>query len=127
MSARFLTIQNVAHAAVFLVCANDNPPSEDTPKDAVLMNYGIVNARARLRPPYNEQDGYPGYCLGMSPIVVLLSFIAENAQKSAKDQLIAIANNIKDSYRRQREYPALLAVEPEQGDLMRAAMTPGAP
>ncbi|KAJ3533454.1 hypothetical protein NM688_g7280 [Phlebia brevispora] len=122
-----LTLNHVAHAAMFLMCADDNPPDADTPKDAVIMNYGLVNARHRLRAPYNEKDAYPGYCLGASPIWVDVSLIAENAHRSKKEQLFLVANHLKKQYQKQKEYPSLLSINPEQMDLVVGEMVSGPP
>ncbi|KAJ3520564.1 hypothetical protein NM688_g9144 [Phlebia brevispora] len=122
-----LTLNHVAHAAMFLMTSEDNPPDADTPKDAVVMNYGLVNARNHLRAPYNQKDAYPGYCLGASAIWVDVSLIAENAHKSKKEQLITIAKHLKKQYQTQKEYPSLLAIEPEQMDLMVGQLASGPP
>ncbi|KAJ3556854.1 hypothetical protein NM688_g1794 [Phlebia brevispora] len=122
-----LTLNHVAHAAMFLMIADDNPPDADTPKDAVIMNYGLVNARNRLQAPYNQKDAYPGYCLGASAIWVDVSMITENAHKSKKEQLLTIAKHLKKQYQAQKEYPSLLSIEPEQMDLMVGALASGPP
>ena len=112
---------------MFLVTAADNPPTDETPDDAVIMNYGLVNARCRLRAPYNKKDAYPGYCLGASPIWVECSFIAENSHKSKREQLLAVAACLKEQYLEQKKYPSLLSIEPEQMDLMVGQMLSGPP
>ena len=112
---------------MFLLTANDNPPNEETPEDAVIMNYGLVNTRCRPKAPYNGKDAYPGYCLGASPIWVDVSLIAKNWHKSKRVQLVAVAACLKDQYQAQREYPSLLSIEPEQMDLMVGAMLSGPP
>lgn len=112
---------------MFLVTANDNPPTDETPEDAVIMNYGLVNARCRLRAPYNKKDAYPGYCLGASPIWVECSFIAKNSHRNKKEQLLAVAACLKEQYLEQKKYPSLLSIEPEQMDLMVGQMLSGPP
>ncbi|KAJ6620413.1 hypothetical protein B0H10DRAFT_1076725 [Mycena sp. CBHHK59/15] len=112
------TVNQVVHAALMMVCAFDNPPSPDTPSDAPFVGYGLVNCRHRLQPEYSGRDGYPGYCLGASPIVVPLSILTAASDVGEKAQLIQMATAVKAEYLRQKAYPSLLAVIGQEVDLI---------
>jgi hypothetical protein len=116
---------SIAHAAVALVCAYDNPPTVETAKDATFVFYGLVDCRGRLAVPYSSKEGYPGYCLGMSAIQIPVS-VAET-KGGHKEKLLAAAEFLKQEYAKQKAYPSLLAIEPQQVDLMLADVRSGAP
>lgn len=99
-----------------MVCAVDNPPSASTPSDAAFVFYGVVDCRSRLSPAYSGKNGYPGYCLGMTPLVVPLSVLTSAAQESEKAQLLHLASAVKPEYMKQKAYPSLLAVMGQEMD-----------
>jgi len=133
-SSRFLqftrssgfTVTQIVHAALMMVCAFDNPPSASTPSDAAFVSYGLVDCRSHLSPAYSGKNGYPGYCLGMSPIVVPLSVLAFG-DGSEKTQLLRLAEAVKSEYVKQKAYSSLLAVVGEQTDLLVAGARAGGP
>jgi hypothetical protein len=91
------------------------------------MCYGIMDARHRLRPPYNQPRGYPGYCLSMSPMGVPLSLITSNTQRTDKDILLLIAAKLKERYTAQKVMPSFLAVIAQQVELMVQSLLSGPP
>jgi hypothetical protein len=124
---------HLAHAGVTLVAAFDNPPNESTPADAAFVYFGLVDARKRLAAPYNTRHGYPGFSLAMSPVQVPLRLCPSSpasslSTKEIQDYLIKVAGVIKDEYMKQKAYPSLLAVNPQQGDMMLTSLRdPAAP
>ncbi|TFK50405.1 hypothetical protein OE88DRAFT_1712963 [Heliocybe sulcata] len=121
------TITQVAHGAVCLVCASDNPPNESTPDDASFVFYGLVDSRARLAAPWSSREGYPGYCLGMSAIVVPVKLVQSSAAEGEKAQLLKLADAVKQEYAKQKSYPSLLAIEAQEVEMMLAGLRSGAP
>ncbi|KAF8583566.1 hypothetical protein K439DRAFT_1653435 [Ramaria rubella] len=124
------TLNHIVHAAVSLVAALDNPRSESTPDDAAFVYYRLVDGRKSLESPYCTRDGYPGYCLGMSAILVPLSLCPRKSSLSAtetRECLLKLAEVVKAGYSRQKAYPSLLAVGTQQVDLMLAGVRAGDP
>ncbi|KAF8501357.1 hypothetical protein JB92DRAFT_3084380 [Gautieria morchelliformis] len=124
---RGFTMNQIAHAALTLVAACDNPPQESTPADAAIVYYGLVDARMRLAAPYNTRDGYPGFCLATSPIQVPLRLCPSSppsslSTKEIQSYLIKVASVLKDEYLKQKAYPSLLAINREQAEMMLASL-----
>ena len=107
----------LAQAAILMLTVQDNPPTADTPHDAVITNYLIVNCRDRLRAPYNAQHAYPGYCLGFSPLTAPLSFVSQNDCKDGADIIVLVANFLRERYSTLRQMPSLLAVTAQHLEL----------
>ncbi|KAF8515738.1 hypothetical protein JB92DRAFT_3142760 [Gautieria morchelliformis] len=130
-SARELgfTLNHIAHAALTLVAAFDNPAQESTPADAAFVYYGLVDTRSRLVAPYNSRDAYPGYCLGMSVIQVPLRLCPSSSisKDETRGYLVKVANIVKDQYLKQKAYPSLLAIDGQQVEMMLAGPRSGAP
>lgn len=110
-----------------MVCALDNPPSASTPSDAAFVFYGLADCRSRLSAEYSGKNGYPGYCLGMSPIVVPLSLFTSAAPDGERAQLLQLTSAVKSEYVKQKNYPALLAVIGQEVDMMLAPLRAGGP
>lgn len=119
----------IAHAAIALVCFHDNPPSSSTPEDATFVFYGLVDCRDRLNSEYSGKgsSAYTGYCLGMSAIQLPVSVISSSALEGEKAQLLKAAEVIKQEYARQKAYPALLAIEAQQVEMMLSGLRAGGP
>lgn len=109
-----------------MVCAFDNPPSSSTP-DAVFVSHGLADCRSRLARGYSGENGYPGYCLGVSPIVVPVSVLTSAAHKSEKMQFLELASAVKAEYVKQKAYPSLLAVVGQEMDMVLAGVKAGRP
>ncbi|KAJ7743645.1 hypothetical protein B0H16DRAFT_1008716, partial [Mycena metata] len=112
-----LTVNPVVHAAIMMVCVLDNPPTADSPNDAIVVSLSVANARYRLQPPYSERDGHPGFSLCGSAITVPLS-ILQTPNKSEKEQLTETAQAVRAEYLRQRAFPSLLAITQQQAEMM---------
>ncbi|KAL6304751.1 hypothetical protein BKA93DRAFT_261703 [Sparassis latifolia] len=126
--ARGFTFNHVAHAAVTLVCALDNPPIASTSADATFVFYGLVDGRARLAAPYSGKLGYPGYALGMTAIQVPVSAAVPAASENNRDVLLRLSGIVKDEYAKQRAYESLMAIACQEIDLMMSGMkASGAP
>ncbi|EIM79595.1 uncharacterized protein STEHIDRAFT_143167 [Stereum hirsutum FP-91666 SS1] len=123
------TVNHLAHAAVAIVCAHDNPPSSSTPEDATFVFYGLVDSRDRLNSEYSGKgsSAYTGYCLGMSAIQLPVSVVSSSASEGEKAQLLKAAEVIKQEYARQKAYPALLAIEAQQVEMMLSGLRAGGP
>ncbi|KAJ7762907.1 hypothetical protein B0H16DRAFT_1805628 [Mycena metata] len=80
-----LTVNQVVHAALMMVCVFDNPPTADTPADAAVATLGIVNPRYRLQSAYSGRD----------------------ERDRAVDRS---AHVLKTEYLKQKAYPSLLAI-----------------
>ncbi|GBE83323.1 hypothetical protein SCP_0503710 [Sparassis crispa] len=124
---RGFTFNHVAHAAVTLVCALDNPPSASTPPDATFVYYGLVDGRARLAEPYSGKLGYPGYALGMTAIQVPVSAAVPAAGEGERDVLLRLSGIVKDEYAKQRAYESLMAIVCQEVDIMLGGMKAGGP
>lgn len=110
-----------------LICAEDNPPSSTTPVDMSFSIYGLVDCRERLNERYSGPSGYPGYCLGFSPIAVPVRDVMASSPLGPREQLINASALVKDEYMKQKSYPCLLATEAELTERMLAPMKSGAP
>ena len=110
-----------------MVCIKDNPPTAETPKDALIVHNGLVNARKDLAPPYNARLGYSGYCLAMSLISVPVSLFAANLDKGDKEMLLITLQALKDEYTLQKSMTLLPAIVTQEVDLMMQAMKSGPP
>ena len=110
-----------ALGALCLLVLLDNPPDKNSPN--VVFAQGIVNARHRLANAYREPLAYPGYCLGATPIAIPVS-IVDKYEKigednvESKNAVLEFAWEVKQEYKRQALYPALLGIINEQVELM---------
>ncbi|GBE89886.1 hypothetical protein SCP_1702120 [Sparassis crispa] len=118
VKGRGFTLNHIAHAAISLVCALDNPPNTSTSPDARFAYYGLADSRTRLAALYSEKLGYPGYALGVSVIQIPVSAAVATAGESNEQVLLRLASIVKDEYTKQRAYPSLLGVVCQQVDLM---------
>jgi hypothetical protein len=107
----------LAYAALANAWAKDNPPDASTPADSVLFTFGLVNSRYTLKEPYSIRDGYPGSCIGMSPIIVPVSgFVGLKGDEFlSKELLLSTAEIVKREYKRQKDYESLLAASAHVG------------
>ncbi|KAJ7763058.1 hypothetical protein B0H16DRAFT_1414358 [Mycena metata] len=112
-----LTVNQIIHAALMMVCVFDNPPTDNTPTDAVVVALNVVNARYRLQSTYSGRDGYPGFALCASAIVVPLSTF-QTADNGEKDKLIDAAHVLKAEYLKVKAYTSLLAIAQQQAEMM---------
>ncbi|CCM06259.1 uncharacterized protein FIBRA_08509 [Fibroporia radiculosa] len=117
-SSRPVLIRISGHAAVTLVCAEDNPVPEDKRETAVFAYSQMMDTRPRLRQPYNERDQYPGFCLGVSPLLIPASVVYDPAVNDTKGRLLRVAHATKDEYLRQKAYKSLLAISPASTEVM---------
>ena len=90
------------------------------------MTYGVVDGRDYLRAPYSGRHQYPGYCLGVSPISVPLSLVVQNARLGEREQVLALAEVLKGEYQKQRGYRDLVAIAPQQVEMLLGGMLKGA-
>jgi hypothetical protein len=114
----------LANAALALVLTHDNPVTNATPSDASMVFYGLANARERLTPPYSERDGYPGYCVAVTPIVLPLSKLS--GAKDDRERLVVGAELLKHEYAAQKAYPSALAIGAQEAELMITSAKSGA-
>ncbi|KII94585.1 hypothetical protein PLICRDRAFT_33387 [Plicaturopsis crispa FD-325 SS-3] len=114
------TVNEICHASIFLSAYFDDPPSDSTAPDAALVTHPPRDARDRLREPYSRPGQYPGTALGLSPIAVPVSVItaALRAGDSGVALLSAVAAEVNKEYAKQKGYPALLGIMPQQVDIM---------
>ncbi|EPQ50001.1 hypothetical protein GLOTRDRAFT_141642 [Gloeophyllum trabeum ATCC 11539] len=119
------TINHIAQAALCLICVDDNPPTDSTPADAAFVFNGLVDGRNRLLGKYSSRDGYPGYALAMSPVIVRVSVVTSSASLGTKGQLLRVAEVVKQEYKKQRDFPALLAIASQESELMFAGLKAG--
>ena len=99
----------------------DNPPQKNSPN--LVFLYGLVDSRNRLLKEYRGAEGYPGYCLGMSSIQVPVAIADKYAasggvESNKKSAIFDFAKAVKEEYKRQAAFPALLAVENQQVEMM---------
>ncbi|EIW75253.1 hypothetical protein CONPUDRAFT_77494 [Coniophora puteana RWD-64-598 SS2] len=111
--AQGFTLNQLAHAAVYVVCSNDNPIPIDS--NGAFVNFGLRNSRSTLAPPYNTADGYPGFCLGISVVAVPCSVFVE---LSDEPLLFRVARRVKQGYVKMKELPSLTAVAGEQMEMV---------
>ncbi|KZT60758.1 hypothetical protein CALCODRAFT_515143 [Calocera cornea HHB12733] len=122
------TVSQLFHAALNLVVAIDNPPTNETAADAAFVYYGIVNSRPdRLRAPYSGREGYPGNCLGLSALSFPLDTLRGRVDFFDRSLLLAMTEQVKEAYEVQKQYPALLAVQSHVFDIMLSPFFAGAP
>lgn len=109
-----------AHAALTMVTIEDNPPTASTPAEATFYYYGLVDGRKRLAEPYSARDGYTGYCLAMTPILipVVSTFKDKDAKVPSKEVLLAVSKLLREAYARQKGYPALLGIGAQEVELL---------
>jgi len=120
--AKGFTINHVAHGALSMVCAEDNPLTESSNPDAAMLYYGLVDARKRLVEPYKSQSPYSGYCLAMSPIIIPMSSFKEVKDFAEASVLKMTAGMVKEQYQWQKAAPALLGVIAQEVELMLAPL-----
>ncbi len=111
-----------AHAVVTVLEAKDNPPTSETPANAVFFYYGIVNGRDDLREPYSTRGGYPGICLAMSPLSVPVSKFIGVKDFLSKEVILSTAEIVKAAYLRQKGYKSLISIGAQQVALMGGVM-----
>ena len=127
IQATLIFLKNyTAFGALCLLVILDNPPDKNSSN--VVFAQGIVNARHRLANAYREPLAYPGYCLGATPIAIPVS-IVDKYEKIGKDNVesknavLEFAWEVKQEYKRQALYPALLGIINEQIELMTSGPT----
>jgi len=126
--AHGFTANQIALAALNLVVAIDNPPTSETPANAAFVYTGVVNNRSdRLRKPYSERDGYPGYCLGTSALCFSVDMLRDKTNYYDKMLLLGMAELVKQEYTKQKDYPALLATQGQVLELILSPLFAGAP
>ncbi|KAF8636088.1 hypothetical protein AX17_003793 [Amanita inopinata Kibby_2008] len=111
-----LTVNHLVHGALSLLPILDNPIPPES--NSVILYYGLVDARKRLAKEYRGALGYPGYCLGMSAIQVPVLLYHKVPSDDKKALVLEFAKAMQKEYKRQADYPSLLAIEPQQCDLM---------
>jgi len=111
-------VNHLVHGALSLLPIYDNPPAKNT--DALIYYFGLVDGRQRLRKDYRATPlEYPGYCLGVSSLhIPAKNFHKYDAQKQKKELVFDFAKEVRREYIKQSKLPALLAIEPQQGELM---------
>lgn len=100
----------------------DNPPPPNS--DDIVFYYGLVDGRQRLAKEYRGPLGYPGYCLGMSALHIPVSIFQNHDINDKKGLVLEFAKAVRKEYLKQAAYPALVGIEPQQGDLMLNAPAP---
>ncbi|TDL17774.1 hypothetical protein BD410DRAFT_536108 [Rickenella mellea] len=111
--AKQMTVNQLLLGAVCLLPIIDNPPADDPNSQAVVFIHGIVDCRHRLEKAYRRTDGYPGLCLGTSPIVVPVSILTSMHSSSMAEKVLALASVAREQYKAQAALPALLGVSAE--------------
>ncbi|KAF8970535.1 hypothetical protein BDZ97DRAFT_1694250 [Flammula alnicola] len=111
-----LTVNHLVLGALSLLPLYDNPPAPNS--DGLIFLFGLVDARQRLDKHHGEAQGYPGYCLGVSALHIPVSIFQEHPADDQKGLIIEFAKVVKKEYLKQAAYPALLAIQPQEGDLM---------
>ncbi|KAF4611797.1 hypothetical protein D9613_003717 [Agrocybe pediades] len=119
-----LTVNHLVHGALSLLPIYDNPLPADT--DALVYYFGLVDARQRLGKDYRTSPlDYPGYCLGVSSLHIPAKLFHQyDAEKQKKELVFAFAKEVRREYVKQAAFPALLAIEPQQGELMMGGPAP---
>lgn len=108
-----------AHAAVNVLTYLDNP---NVNEDSVYVCLGLSDSRDRLLPQYAK---YPGYALGVIPTSVPASVITSAAPQGEKAMVVETAKVLKKEYEGRKVNGALLAVQPQFGDFLFAAIRAG--
>ncbi|KAF9478578.1 hypothetical protein BDN70DRAFT_808554 [Pholiota conissans] len=111
-----LTVNHLVHAACCLLPIYDNPPAPDS--DGLIFFFGLMDGRQRLDAPYRTSTGYPGYCLGVSALQIPVSTFHRHPPSDKKALIIDFAKEVKREYAKQAAYPALVAVQVQEGELM---------
>ncbi|CAA7262172.1 unnamed protein product [Cyclocybe aegerita] len=111
-----LTVNHLVLGALCLLPLIDNPPPPNT--DALVFYYGLVDGRPRLDKKYRGSLDYPGYCLGMSGLHIPASIFHQHPIEDKKALVLDFAKAVKKEYAKQAAYTSLVAIEPQQGDLM---------
>jgi hypothetical protein len=78
---------------------------------------GLSDARDRLLPGHEK---YPGYALGVIPTSVPVSVIASS--QGEKEMLLEAAKVVKAEYEARKTNSSLLAIQPQFGDFLFAAL-----
>lgn len=93
----------------YITCV-DNPPVDQS--DAVIFVYGLVNARHLLIPEYRGNHKYHGSCLAASAISAPVSIFNryDDQDRNAKQIIWEFIDHLRQEYRKQAEYPALLGI-----------------
>lgn len=119
------TVNEIAHAAIWVVCYLHNPTTEATPPNALYTCLGLMNCRDRLLSQYKD---YRGYCLGIQGIAIPASVIASAASKGENQQLIEVARAVKVEYEKWKANPSILSGQPDAGHvIIQATKAAGAP
>jgi len=118
VKSRGFTVNHVCHAALTLACAEDNPVPEEMLESAVFAYPHMRDGRQQLRPPYSDRGGYPGFCLGVSSILIAAKALSDLPSKDDINRLIYVSGLMKKEYERQKTYPSLIAIAPEQTEVM---------
>lgn len=106
----------LVHAALCLLPIYDNPPAPDS--NGLIFFFGLMDGRQRLDEEYRTPTGYPGYCLGVSALQIPVSIYHQHPADDKKGLILEFAKTVKKEYIKQASYPALVAVQPQEGDLM---------
>ncbi|TDL23013.1 hypothetical protein BD410DRAFT_787824 [Rickenella mellea] len=111
--AEQMTVNQLLLGAVCLLPIIDNPPADGPNSQAVVFVHGVVDCRQRLEKSYRHIDGYPGFCLSTSPIVVPVSTATSMPSSSKAEKVLALATIVREQYKAQAALPALLGVNAE--------------
>jgi len=111
------TINQIAHAAVSMVTAEDSPVTADSPPEASLLYLNLVNSRNRLAEPFKSK-GYTSNCLGMHPVVVPMSSFRSVSNFADRSVLTNTAGLIRSQYEWAKSSPALTGVIAQELELM---------
>ncbi|TFK37515.1 hypothetical protein BDQ12DRAFT_684799 [Crucibulum laeve] len=119
-----LTVNHLIHGALCLLPVIDNPP---TNPDGVLFYYGLVDGRPCLAKKYRGPLDFPGYCIGMSPIIIPISFIHSLPLHDHKASVLSLAGAVQLEYKKQKELPSLVSMEPQLIESMLSYAPPPPP
>ncbi|EJU06612.1 hypothetical protein DACRYDRAFT_113276 [Dacryopinax primogenitus] len=116
-------VTELFHATLCLVITEDNPPTDQTPPNTSFVFHGWQNCRpTRLVPPFSAMDGYPGMATAMSMLIIPgVDMLRGKSTFFNKTPLLAMVDHVRREYKRQRECPALLAM---QGHLFDTVLPP---
>lgn len=103
-------------ASLCLLPIYDSPPVPGS--DGLIFLFGLADGRQRLEKKYRDVLAYPGYCLGVSSLHMPVSIFYNHPPEDKKSIIIDFAKTVKKEYAKQAAYPALLAIQPQEGDLM---------
>lgn len=114
-----LTLAYSAQSALYALCYLDNPVTEATSEDEVYILLDFVDSRDRLQPQYKV---YPGYSSSFIPTAIRVSALATSAAEGEKALLLKAIKELQSAYQaRNTMCTALLAIQPELGEMLRGS------